>query len=332
MVVELPWPCLFVNEQHRIQQISNALKPETGHLPLLYGPITLLSVDARLPEAISRVLAAQSALTLRDIVVIGNSSLRDLRLHPFSLHAEAGVLLELLPMPAQIAQPHALVRQLGRAFAHELGNPLAGLKGVSQLLASKLSKRLPELLEYTDIMEAEVTRIDDLLNRMRGGAVGERHLQNIHSLVDDAVRLLSAQFPAIQWQRDFDPSLPDVLVDAAAIRQMLLNLMLNGAQARSSSVKVITRAEHQVPIGAKKLSTALRIDVCDNGEGVPESLRHTLFLPLVTGRTQGSGFGLASALAIIEEHGGAIRFVSGRGETIFSVYLPIGSGSVTNSA
>jgi two-component system, NtrC family, nitrogen regulation sensor histidine kinase GlnL len=327
----LPWPCLLVDEHAHVIAASESLKLELAHRSIVHASIEALSADARLFDACNRVRANQSSITLHDVELVGASSPRDLRIVPFATAELNAALIEVLVTPEQIAQPHALLRQLGRAFAHELGNPLAGLKGVSQLLASKLSLKWPELLEYTDVLLSEVARIDQLLGKMHGGHVGERQQQNIHQLIDEALALVGAQFPKVGWQRDFDPSLPDMALDGGAIRQLLLNLLINAAQANASLVTISTRAAHQVPIGAKKLSTALRVQIADNGDGIPENLRHTLFLPLVTGKSSGSGFGLASALAIAEEHGGAIRFSGHQSETIFTLDLPIISGSNTNT-
>jgi two-component system, NtrC family, nitrogen regulation sensor histidine kinase GlnL len=328
----LPWPCLFVNEQMQVIGASDVLKLETGHRVVLHADLQSLFSDARLIDACMRVQQSQSGLTLHDVNLGTAQALRDLRLHAVNCPGANGVLIEILAAPEQVAQPHALLRQLGRAFAHELGNPLAGLKGVSQLLANKLSSRWPELLEYTDVLQSEVARIDQLLAGMRGGNTRERQLHNVHQLIDEALQLVGAQFPKVSWLRDFDPSLPDLNLDGGAIRQLFLNLLINAAQANANTVTVITRAAHQVPVGAKKLNTAFRIQIFDNGDGIPENLRHTLFLPLVTGKATGTGFGLASALAIAEEHGGAIRFSSQPEETVFTLDLPIAVASSTNAS
>ncbi len=219
----------------------------------------------------------------------------------------------------------ASMRQMTRAFAHEIRNPLSGLRGTAQLL----SRMHPELQSYTQILIHESDRLVRLIDRLSQQQRFQPKPCNIHELTENVRRLTTAQFPDINWQRDYDPSLPEIAADADAITQALLNLCLNAAQAQARSVSLRTRIEHGVATPARWLRSALRIDVADNGQGVPESVRDSLFLPLVTARAQagGSGFGLAQVLAVAEEHGGHVRYRSIAGDTCFSLYLPINQGT-----
>lgn len=331
---ELPWPALLVNAQMRVLAQSHGWLLANANHSLLQ--LTLHQIDARtrsqsgepgdgpsIVEIAQRVLESQSEHTVHDCGAFSAAGMppADVSFQTLDLASETLLLLRFSWQKPELAHPHALLRQIGRALAHEIANPLAGLKGVAQLLA----KRAPELAQYTRLLVHETDRIHNLLERIRGQSLSQTAALNIHQALDQAMAVVGAQFPDCQIVRDYDPSLPEIQGDLAALTQLALNLLLNAAQAQASQIQVRTRAEHQVPLGARMLRTAIRIDVRDNGTGVPESLRNTLFLPLVTGKSAGSGFGLASALAITEEHGGAIRFVSQAHDTCFSVYLPLHS-------
>ena len=330
---ELPWPGLLVNAQMRIiGQTRGWLLANANHSLLQQ---TLQGIDAKaranaglhgdgtpeLLEIAQRALTSQTEHTLHDCTVFSAIGMpaAEVSFQTLDVASETVLLLRFTWQKPELAHPHALLRQIGRALAHEIANPLSGLKGVAQLLA----KRAPELGQYTELLVHETDRIHDLLERIRGRSLIQTASLNIHQALDQALAVAGAQFPECVMSRDYDPSLPEIHGDLAALTQVALNLLLNAAQAHASQICVRTRAEHQVPLGAKMLRTAIRIDIRDNGSGVPESLRNTLFLPLVTGKSAGSGFGLASALAITEEHGGAIRFVSQTHDTCFSVYLPL---------
>ena len=328
---ELPWPALLVSAQMRvIGQTQGWLLANANHsllqqsLPLIEAKSRGIDPDApELTQIAQRVLHSQTEHTLHDCAAFSAAGMpaADVSFQTLEVASETILLLRFSWPKPELAHPHALLRQIGRALAHEIANPLAGLKGVAQLLA----KRAPELVQYTSLLVQETDRMHELLERMRGRSLSLSAPLNIHQALDQALAVASAQFPECVISRDYDPSLPEIQGDLAALTQVGLNLLLNAAQAQASQIQVRTRAEHQVPLGAKMLRTAIRIDVRDNGLGVPEALRNTLFLPLVTGKSSGSGFGLASALAITEEHGGAIRFVSQAHDTCFSVYLPIQS-------
>lgn len=329
---ELPWPALLLNRQLRVIAQSHGWLLANANHSLLQQSLQQIDTRARrssglhsdgpsLVQIAQRVLESQSEHTVHDCEAFSAVGMpaADVSFQTLDLATETLLLLRFSWQKPELAHPHALLRQIGRALAHEIANPLAGLKGVAQLLA----KRAPELAQYTSVLVHETDRIHNLLERIRGQSLSQSAALNIHQALDQALAVAGAQFPDCAIQRDYDPSLPEIQGDLAALTQVALNLLLNAAQAQASQITVRTRAEHQVPLGAKMLRTAIRIDIRDNGTGVPESLRNTLFLPLVTGKSSGSGFGLASALAITEEHGGAIRFASQVHDTCFSVYLPL---------
>jgi len=216
-------------------------------------------------------------------------------------------------------------RLMVRQLAHEVKNPLGGLRGAAQLLDKELSNAA--LREYTAVIIAEADRLVALVDSMVGGGGPPRKdLLNIHELCEHVVKLIRAEAPAgVQIERDYDPSLPDAYVDRNQIVQALLNVVRNALQAvgRHGKIIVRTRVRSSVHIGTARHRLVAVIEVEDNGPGVPPDLIKTLFLPLVTGRSNGSGLGLAVAQDLATRHGGIIEFTSQPGRTVFSLLLPL---------
>jgi len=210
-----------------------------------------------------------------------------------------------------------------RGFAHEVKNPLAGLRGAAQLLQRRVEDE--QLRGLAGLVIAEADRLAALANRLlhHGGAARLDDV-NIHEQFERLGELLQAEPTPPTLRHDYDPSLPDVYGDADRLLQLLLNLARNAIEAGATTLTFRTRAEPGVRLGERMARMALRVDVIDDGPGVPESLRDTLFEPLVSGRADGSGLGLALAREIAREHGGELRHVGRPGETTFSLYLPMG--------
>ncbi|HEX8778375.1 MAG TPA: ATP-binding protein, partial [Rhodanobacter sp.] len=209
-----------------------------------------------------------------------------------------------------------------RGFAHEVKNPLAGLRGAAQLLQRRVDGA--ELQALAGLIIDEADRLAALANRLlhrdRAAQIGA---VNVHELLDRLSELLRAEPRPLRLRHDFDPSLPDVRGDADRLQQVLLNLARNAVEAGAGTLVLRTRAEHGVRVGTRVLRSALRVDVIDDGPGVPAELRDTLFEPLVSGRADGTGLGLALSREIAHEHGGELRCTSRPGETVFSLYLPL---------
>jgi two-component system nitrogen regulation sensor histidine kinase GlnL len=237
-----------------------------------------------------------------------------------------GVVLELHPQTPSEAEASPRLSQTLRGLAHEVKNPLAGLRGAAQLLRRRLADA--DLQHLADLVIAEADRLGGLADRLlRPG--GEPHWRtvNLHEVAERARALLAAEVaPEVKLARDYDPSLPPLRGDADRLLQLLLNLLRNAAQASATTIQVRTRAERGLVLGGQAVRLAARLDVIDDGVGVPEALRDTLFLPLVSGRAGGSGLGLALAQEIAHEHGGQIGFSSRPGRTVFSVVLPLENG------
>ena len=220
-------------------------------------------------------------------------------------------------------------RLMVRQLAHEVKNPLGGVRGAAQLLEKELAD--PAQREYTTVIINEADRLVALVDSMAGSnRPPSKTLLNIHEVCEHVVKLIRAEAPAtLQLERDYDPSVPDGLFDRNQLVQALLNVARNAMQAVGSHGKVIvrTRARTNMSIGKVRHRLVAAIELEDNGPGVPPDLIKTLFLPLVTGRANGSGLGLAVAQDLTTRHGGIIEFASQPGRTVFSLLLPLeGSG------
>ncbi len=217
--------------------------------------------------------------------------------------------------------PQAVLHAI-RGIAHEIKNPLAGLRGAAQLIRKRAND--VALDPYFDIIQAETTRLAELTNRLLNPAPLNPHtLVNVHEVLE-RVRLLAEADAAwaLNIVRDYDPSLPSVLGDADRLIQAVWNLVRNAIEAGPSEIRLRTRIDLAAPIREDNVAAAIRIDVIDNGKGVPDELAHRIFMPLVSGRSDGTGLGLPIAQSIAREHGGLLSFQSRPQQTIFTLYLP----------
>lgn len=225
----------------------------------------------------------------------------------------------------QIGGSRAMIRQL----AHEIKNPLGGLRGAAQLLARQLADA--SMREYTSVIISEADRLASLVDALLGpGHAPRKEIVNIHELLQHVGHLLTADVPpGVIIDRDYDPSLPPLRLDRNQIIQAMLNLGRNAVQAiaqtpeRGGRIVLRTRALTNVNIGARRHRVVASVQFEDNGPGVPDQLRDTLFYPLVTGRADGTGLGLAVAQDLVSRHDGLIEFDSRPGQTIFTILLPL---------
>ncbi|ARD39813.1 nitrogen regulation protein NR(II) [Edwardsiella ictaluri] len=248
--------------------------------------------------------------------------------------SEGQILLELSPLDSQrrLSQEQlqhsqqVAARDLVRGLAHEIKNPLGGLRGAAQLLARALPD--PALTEYTQVIIEQADRLRNLVDRLLGPQrPGQRVTQSIHQVAERVCQLVSLECPGnITLLRDYDPSLPELNHDPEQIEQVLLNITRNALQAlgeRGGTITLRTRTALQVTLHGERYRLAARIDIEDDGPGVPAQLQDTLFYPMVSGRSGGTGLGLSIARSLIDQHQGKIEFNSWPGHTEFSVYLPI---------
>ena len=225
-----------------------------------------------------------------------------------------------------LALPGALSAAL-KGLAHELRNPLAGLKGAAQLLGRRANARMDndDERELIGLIEAEVERLTALLDRLLSPVPARAHEPlNIHAVLERVLRLAESDAGwAVRLLRDYDPSLPELIGDADRLTQAVWNLVRNAIEAGAANVSLRTRAEHGLRIGEQLHPLVLRLEIVDDGRGVPEELVDQLFLPLVSGRAEGSGLGLALAQQVAREHRGSLAYRSRPGHTVFTVLLPI---------
>lgn len=297
--------------------------------------------DADIFEAaLVRVVESGHPLTERDmqLTLTGSPPITvDCVITPVSEQAIPGALLvELLDLDRhkQISREEQLMSQnesaraLVRGLAHEIRNPLGGLRGAAQLLERELES--DELKEYTQIIVHEADRLQALLDRLLGPrTLPKKRLVNIHEVTERVRALIEAEAPeSILVDRDYDPSIPDLHADPELLIQAALNVAQNAVQAVNDAGKILirTRVHRQYTIGQHRHRLVIRIDISDNGPGIAEDLKGMIFYPMVTGRSDGTGLGLSIAQSLVNQHGGLIECHSEPGNTIFSILLPISDG------
>ena len=244
-----------------------------------------------------------------------------------------GLLLEFRHIDQQIRiereerlQDQSLAnRELIRNLAHEIKNPLGGIRGAAQLLDHELER--PGLHEYTQVIIQEADRLQSLMDRLlTPHRLPQPAPLNIHEVLERVRSLLLAEHPSgIAIRRDYDTSVPLLQGDKEQLIQVVLNIARNAAQAMKGNgqLKLRTRIARQVTLARKRYKHALVVEINDTGPGIPDDIRERIFYPLVSGRAGGSGLGLTLAQTFINEHGGTIGFDSQPGNTTFTLLLPI---------
>ena len=295
---------------------------------LVGWPMSGLDSEGRLAAALARPGANDDPLRLRRLRLRypdGGDRFADVWL---SRRSQGGWLLEAHPVdefpgddPALLL-PWALSASL-KGLAHELRNPLTGLKGAAQLLARRVEG--DEAHELLALIDSEVARLTALLDQLLTPAPPRAHAPiNIHAVLERVLRLAESDAGwAVRLLRDYDPSLPELNGDADRLVQAVWNLARNAIEAGATHVTLRTRAEHGLRIGDELHPLALRLEIVDDGHGVPEALAEQLFLPLVSGRAEGSGLGLALAQQVAREHRGSLAYRSRPGHTVFTLLLPM---------
>ncbi|WP_312936505.1 nitrogen regulation protein NR(II) [Pseudomonas sp.] len=245
-------------------------------------------------------------------------------------------LLRITKEEAQLSKQET-TKMLVRGLAHEIKNPLGGIRGAAQLLA----RELPEdgLRDYTNVIIEEADRLRNLVDRMLGSnKLPSLSMTNIHEVLERVCSLIEAESQGgITLVRDYDPSLPDLLIDREQMIQAVLNIMRNAMQAiahknelRLGRISLRSRAVRQFTIGHVRHRLVARVEITDNGPGIPAELQDTLFYPMVSGRPDGTGLGLAITQNIISQHQGLIECESHPGHTTFSIFLPLEQGATAS--
>ena len=244
-----------------------------------------------------------------------------------------GIVVELYRIDHQlrIAREEQLLTQqkatqmLVRGMAHEIKNPLGGLRGAAQLLDSELHS--DELKEYTNIIISEADRLQNLVDRMLGSRQPTKNEQvNIHEVLERVRKLIQADIPEkVNLRFDYDPSIPELNADKDNLIQIIFNIVGNALKAVGDTGNILfkTRILRNYTINQKQYRLALRLEILDDGKGVPEDIRDKLFYPMISGSAKGTGLGLSIAQSLANRHHGVIEFESQPGKTRFILLLPI---------
>lgn len=303
-IAEMPLDQVFIGAEMLCNAVGNAL---TSNGPYREHEITLT--------------------TFRQLSLAATCTVTPVDISPVRL------VLEFQQMDQQLRiarEERMLIQQqanaeLLRNLAHEIRNPLGGLRGAAQLLEHELPQ--PSLREYTQVIIKEADRLQSLMDRlMAPHRVPKYELTNIHEVLERVRSLLLAESPVgIAIRRDYDTSLPDLVGDREKLIQAVLNIARNAVQAMQGQGEIVlrTRAERQVTLAKKRYRVAIKLQIIDNGPGIPDAIRERIFYPLVSGREGGSGLGLTLAQNFITQHHGMIECESQPGRTCFTILLPI---------
>ncbi len=250
----------------------------------------------------------------------------------------AGFLLEFRHIEQQlkIAREERILdqtqanRELIRNLAHEIKNPLGGIRGAAQLLDHELER--PNLHEYTQVIMKEADRLQALMDRLLTPHRLPQPTQvNIHEVLERVRSVILAEFPrGIVVRRDYDTSLPAIVGDREQLIQAVLNIVRNAAQAivarnpgGQGAIRLRTRIARQVTLARRRYRHAIELTIRDNGPGIPDAMRERVFYPLVSGREGGTGLGLTLAQNFVSQHHGTVTFDSVPGDTVFAILLPV---------
>ena len=290
-----------------------------------------------LEQALHDTLSSQHPFTARETALSlpdGHEITVDFTINPVNEgRVVTNLVLEMvqtdrilrLAQEERMLNQHITNRAVIRGVAHEIKNPLGGIRGAAQLLERELPNEA--LKEYTQIIIAEADRLRSLVDRMFGPnqPLILEHC-NIHEILQRVRKLIRAETgDELTIRSQYDPSLPEIDMDRDQMMQAILNIARNAIEAMAGKGVLIlrTRIERQFTIGTERHRLAIRVDIEDNGPGIPEQLRNDIFYPLVTGRPDGTGLGLSITQDIIARHGGLVQVESHPGKTEFSLFLPL---------
>jgi two-component system, NtrC family, nitrogen regulation sensor histidine kinase GlnL len=297
----------------------------------------LVRDDSRLHASLAHSLRTGHPFTEREHnlhPVHGHEATVDMTVTPVvETHQPRRLLVELIQVDRQLRisreenllSQHTATRALVRGLAHEIKNPLGGLRGAAQLLERELPD--PALHEYTRIIIGEADRLQALVDRMLGpSSLPRKRPINLHEMLEHVRGLVSAEAPGgVRLESDYDPSIPDLMADRDLIIQAILNIVRNALQAvgESGTITLRTRVLRQYTVGQMRHKLVARIQVIDDGPGIPPEMQEQIFYPMVSGRDGGSGLGLSIAQSLINQHGGLIECTSRPDRTVFSLLIPL---------
>lgn len=305
----------------------------------------LFTESAEALAALRQAVAEAHPFTKREATLTsasGQTLTVDYAVTPILSRQQTWLLLEVQPRDRllRISKEEAQLstqettRMLVRGLAHEIKNPLGGIRGAAQLLARELHEE--HLTDYTAVIIEEADRLRNLVDRMLGSnKLPSLTKTNIHEVLEHVASLIEAESQGnLTLVRDYDPSIPELLMDREQMIQAVLNIMRNAMQALVgqselglSRLTLRTRTLRQFTIGHVRHRLVVRIEIIDNGPGIPAELQNTLFYPMVSGRPDGTGLGLAITQNIVSQHQGLIECESHPGHTAFSIFLPLELGA-----
>jgi len=299
-----------------------------GALTALFRP------DEALQQALVRAQADGQSFTGREMQLdndLGERLTVDISVTPLAGDADCFLLVEIVRVDRhlRIAREEQLLAQqsatqsLLRGLAHEIKNPLGGLRGAAQLLERRLDEA--GLREYTQVIIGEADRLQQLVDRMLGPSELPQSVElNVHEVLERVRHLVNAEV-GMAIETDYDPSLPMLVADRDQLIQALLNLVRNAVQATGAEgrVQLRTRAVRNLTIDQRRHRVSLCVEVIDNGPGIEAGMLEKIFFPMVSGRPGGSGLGLAIAQSLVRRHHGLIECSSIPGRTTFRVLLPL---------
>ena len=294
---------------------------------------------------IGRCLATSQATTLRRTEMLSSSHLAklvDCIISPIKTEGLSNLILEINEINRAVHQTEEDSMEIGqhaniaviRAISHEIKNPLGGLRGAAQLLERELGNQ-PNLKVYTDIIVRETDRLCGLVNSMSHTHTSMQFKNiNIHEVLEHVRHLTLVEVSgSIRIDQDYDPSLPLVIGDREQLIQAFMNMMLNAVEAcgNSGCIKLRSRVERQVTLGKERHMSVARIEVEDNGCGIPYDLIDQVFYPMISGNPRGEGLGLSIVHHIIARHGGKVSCESQPGRTVFTTLLKFAGSNRCNS-
>ena len=321
---------------------------QAGHKRILSSKLDrlFLKYEALLFNEFGSIIESGHSYTQRDCEFIlhnGQELLVDCSASKFTQDSQSLLLLEMqakdrlkrISREEQLHENQETAQILVRGFAHEVKNPLGGIRGAAQLLDAELTD--PEHHEYTQIIMSESDRLRSLVDRMLGSnKVLKRAEANIHEILERVYVLIHAESGGkVNILKDYDPSIPEFIGDKGQLIQAFLNIAKNALQALSEQqgenpapqIILKTRTLRQFTIGHTRHRLVLRVDIIDNGPGIPKESIQNIFYPMISGRAEGTGLGLSITQSIFTKHEGLVECESEPGKTDFIVYIPIETSS-----
>lgn len=293
---------------------------------------SLLPGESELFVILERVKQTTEALIEREVKLyipsVGEIVV-DCAINLIEADAKTYILLELTQLDFQqsISRSESLhtQQQVLRGLAHEIKNPLGGLRGAAQLLERQLES--DDLKEYTKIIISEADRLQNLMTKMLGPyQQSEKQYLNIHEVLQHVRQLVDIEVDdRLRFVADYDPSIPEIYADFDHLIQIFLNIIRNAVQALKGVGRIIlrTRIQRNIIIEKKYYRLGMLVEIEDNGSGVPEELQESLFYPMVTGRAEGTGLGLYLVQNLVQRNTGTVSCSSHAGQTIFSIIFPL---------